>query len=227
MNTSFKLLVLLCLGVAGPCTVVRAQAFASEIRAFKNQDSANFPPKGAILFVGSSSFRFWTGLDQYFPGYTIINRGFGGSSFPDVIRYADDIIFPYQPKQIVIYCGDNDLASSDTISSQTVFNRFKELFELIRLKIPQSSIVFVSMKPSPSRVRQMPRELQANEWIREFLTKQKNTAFVDVYHPMLDGAGKPKSEIFKGDSLHMNAKGYAIWQKEIKPYLLTDDSRTH
>jgi lysophospholipase L1-like esterase len=221
MNTFLWKTLVLSFGLSAFQIKTEAQAFAGEIKAFKQQDSVSFPPKGAILFVGSSSFRFWTDVDQYFPGYTIINRGFGGSSFPDVIRYAPDIIFPYQPKQIVIYCGDNDFAASDSVSSQTVFGRFKELFTLIRAKMPDVNIVFVSMKPSPSRVKQMPREEETNGWIRQFLAAQKNTAFVDVYHPMLDASGRPKSDIFKSDSLHMNRNGYVIWQKEIKPYLLT------
>src|ERR1700688_1161761 len=90
-----------------------AQPFAGEIQEFKNQDKSNPPPANGILFVGSSSFKKWTDVSSYFPGYTIINRGFGGSSLPDVIRYADDIIIPYHPKQVVVYCGDNDFASND------------------------------------------------------------------------------------------------------------------
>lgn len=156
MNTFLWKTLVLSFGLSAFQIKTEAQAFAGEIKAFKQQDSVSFPPKGAILFVGSSSFRFWTDVDQYFPGYTIINRGFGGSSFPDVIRYAPDIIFPYQPKQIVIYCGDNDFAASDSVSSQTVFGRFKELFTLIRAKMPDVNIVFVSMKPSPTALNKCP-----------------------------------------------------------------------
>ena len=89
----------------------QAQPFADEIANFKKKDTASFPPANAILFVGSSSFRKWVDIATYFPNYTIINRGFGGSALPDVIRYEQDIIFPYHPKQIVIYCGENDGAS--------------------------------------------------------------------------------------------------------------------
>src|ERR1700761_1934486 len=91
--------------------VKQSPPFWNEIAEFKHQDSVQRPPSGAILFVGSSSFRKWTNLQSYFPGYTIINRGFGGSTLPDVIRYANDIIFPYHPKEIVIYCGENDFAA--------------------------------------------------------------------------------------------------------------------
>lgn len=194
-------------------------AFWDEIQNFKKEDSLHFPPKHAILFVGSSSFRKWTDFQNYFPGYTIINRGFGGSTLPDMIRYADDIIFPYQPKQIFIYCGDNDLAASDTVSAATVFIRFQQLFNMIRNNLPDASVVFVSIKPSPSRLKLMPKMEAANEMIKKFLSKKSKTGFVDVYHKMLKADGTPMDDIFMEDKLHMTAKGYAIWQKAIKPYL--------
>ena len=194
--------------------------FWNEINAFKKSDSAHPVPKHEILFVGSSSFTKWQDVQSYFPAYPIINRGFGGSSFPDVIRYAPDIIFPYDPKQVVIYCGDNDLAFSDTITANTVYLRFVQLFQMIRQKLPSASIVFVSIKPSPSRDRLRPKVIEANQKIKDFLSKQSNTGYVDVFSLMLDSSGKPNDEIFIEDKLHMNAKGYAIWQKAIEPYLL-------
>jgi lysophospholipase L1-like esterase len=194
--------------------------FWSEIQNFKTLDSINPPPTHAVLFVGSSSFTKWTDVQDYFPGTKIINRGFGGSSLPDVIRYAKDIVFPYHPKQVVIYCGDNDFASSDTVTAQLVVSRVKQLFRLIRNRLPQASIVYISIKPSPSRARFMPKEEVANKAIKNFLAKQKNTAFIDVYHAMLGENGRPIPAIFLSDSLHMNPKGYAIWKKAMEPYLL-------
>ena len=116
-------------------------AFWYDIQGFKKQDSVSFPPTDAILLIGSSSFTMWKDVPNYFPSHTIINRGFGGSSLPDVIRYADDIIFSYHPKQIVIYCGENDLAGSDTVTAQLVFTRFKQLFAIIRDHSPWRSYV--------------------------------------------------------------------------------------
>lgn len=194
--------------------------FYSEIQNFKTEDSANFPPKHAILFLGSSSFRKWADVQKYFPGYKIINRGFGGSTIPDAIHYADEIVFPYQPRQVVIYEGDNDVASSDKITADSVLNRFKTLFNVIRKKLPKTSIAFVSIKPSLSREKLMPEMANANSLIKKFLKDKKNAAFIDVFHAMLNKDGTPRKDIFLGDGLHMNAKGYAIWQKIIQPYLI-------
>jgi lysophospholipase L1-like esterase len=193
--------------------------FWDEIAAFKKQDSLHRPPERPILFVGSSSFRKWTRVQADFPGYPIINRGFGGSSFPDVIRYAKDIIYPYHPKQIVIYCGDNDLAGSDSITAEKVFERFLRLYNRIRSHLDTVDILYVSIKPSPSREKLAHKMEETNDLIRDFLAKHSHASFIDVYHKMLTPQGHPMEDIFTEDKLHMNAKGYAIWQQVIQPYL--------
>ena len=194
--------------------------FWNDIQNFKKQDSISFPPKNAILLIGSSSFTMWKDVHDYFPGYTIINRGFGGSTLLDQIRYEEDVIFPYEPKQIVIYCGENDLAASDTVTAAMVFDRFKELFKTIRKKFTDIPIAYISMKPSASRRHLFSKMREGNQLIKDFLVSQKNAAFIDVHQPMLNEAGEPMPEIFLEDSLHMNTKGYTIWQEIMKPYLI-------
>ena len=195
-------------------------AFWDDIQAFKKQDSIHQPAQHAILFIGSSSFTKWTDVQDYFPGFSIVNRGFGASTLLDQIRYVKDIVFPYHPKQIVIYCGENDLAASDKVTGEMVYRRFITFFNLIRQKLPNVPIVFISLKPSPSRWHLRQKMTVANDKIRMFLSTRKKAAFVDVYHKMLGPDGKPLKEIYLDDNLHMNAKGYAIWQKELQPHLL-------
>ena len=120
-----------------------AQPFINEIQQFRKQDSITTPPPNPILFVGSSSFRMWKDVKDYFPGYTIVNRGFGGSGLPHVIQYAEDVIFKYNPRQIVIYCGENDLGPN--VKGEYISGKFKELFLLIRSRMPNVPIAYVSM----------------------------------------------------------------------------------
>lgn len=206
------------------CNAIVAQdakpAFYDDIQSFKKQDSINMPPKNAILFVGSSSFTKWTDVQEYFPKHTIINRGFGGSTLVDVIRYANDIITPYHAKQIVIYCGENDLASSDTVSAQLVFERFQQLFNMIRKADASVPVAFISLKPSPSRKHLWSKMIEANRLIKNYLAKKSKASFIDVYNKMFNKDGTVMQDIFIEDNLHMNAKGYHIWQKVIAPYLV-------
>jgi len=229
-NIFFGLIVCLLFACSSHEHANTQAPFAKSIAAFKKQDSISFPPANAILFIGSSSFTLWDDVQNYFPGHTIINRGFGGSTLEDQIRYANDIIFPYKPKQIIIYCGENDLAFSDTVTAVMVFERFKELLQIIRKKLPDIPIAYISMKPSPSRRHLFSKMREGNQLISDFLASQNSTlssnmsrtVFIEVHSKMLNERGEPFPEIFFDDSLHMNAKGYSIWQKEIQPYLLKD-----
>jgi lysophospholipase L1-like esterase len=192
--------------------------FYNEIKYFKKQDSLKFPPKNAVLFVGSSTFTNWKDVQKYFPNHVIINRGFGGSSLPHVINYANDIIFPYHPKQIVIYCGENDFTNPGTTTEMVVL-RVKQLFELIRSKYPKTYIAYISIKPSASREKYFPQMVEANKMIAKMVKGMKYTEFINTYDAMFNTDGTLMSDIFLKDNLHMNAKGYAIWQKIMEPYL--------
>lgn len=194
--------------------------FAGEISAYKHQDSIHFPPKNAILFVGSSSFRKWTDVQDYFPGYTIINRGFGGSQLENVIFYADKIIYPYHPKQVLIYCGDNDFAYDKNVSAITVFNRFKTLFYQIRKHLPEANIGFLAIKYSPSRKEFWNKMKQTNAMASNFLAHQRNAEFIDITKGMFDKDGNAITSIYQNDMLHLKPAGYKIWQEDILPYLL-------
>jgi lysophospholipase L1-like esterase len=175
----------------------------------RKRDSVEKPaPNSIILFTGSSSFTKWTDVKDYYPGYPIINRAFGGSTLVDMIRYVDEADHPYyRPKQIVIYCGENDVAASDTVTAQMVLQRFQTLFSLIRNKLPKVQIAFVSLKPSPSRWKLEPIYVEANKLIKDFISKQSNTTFINIHNAMLKPDGSVMTDIFLSDNLHMNAEG--------------------
>ena len=195
--------------------------FQAEIDVFIKKDSIAMPADNSILFVGSSSFNYWKDISNYFPGYAIINRGFGGSSLTDIIHFNQETILKYKPKQIYIYCGENDIAASDTITPQIVFERFKTLYTIIRNHLGNNiPVMYVSIKPSVARWSMEDKFVTANSLIRNFINKQKQTQFLDVHSAMLDTNGEVYKDIFIADKLHMNAKGYAIWQKIIAPTLV-------
>ncbi|MEO5912278.1 MAG: GDSL-type esterase/lipase family protein [Pelobium sp.] len=214
----FLLLLAFFTSTSGIVCAQEKAPFYSEIEAFKKADDLKMPEKGGILFIGSSSLRKWTDLENVYKSYGAINRGFGGSTLANAIYYADDIIFLYQPRQIVVYSGENDIAEG--ASPEITFDRFKTLFSLIRKRMPEVLISFISIKPSISREKMMPEMVYANELIKTFLATQANTSFINVYPLMLKENGKPMDNIFLEDNLHMNQKGYDIWIKTITPYLI-------
>lgn len=194
--------------------------FANDIKAFLDNDKISPPPQHAILFAGSSSFTLWKDVQDYFPGYRIINRGFGGSTLTDQLRYARQIILPCNPRQVVIYCGENDFASDSTLSPGAVAERFKQLFTFLRTNLPGVKITYISMKPSPSRWHLAKKFKAANKDISRFLKRQHDAGFVNIWDKMLNSKRLPDEALFLEDKLHMNANGYSIWQEAIQPELI-------
>ncbi len=194
--------------------------FEPEINYYRQVDTVGQLPENPILFIGSSSIKNWIKLDSVFVGYPILNRGFGGSTFEDVINYADDVILKYDPKQIVIYCGENDFAAVDTITPEIVFSRFVNLISVIRNKYTDVPIVYISLKPSPSKINMMHKIIAFNSMVAVYSAQQNNITFANIYSRMLTPDGQPDTSYFYDDKLHMNEKGYGVWNEVVRPLLV-------
>lgn len=193
-------------------------AFFNEIEQFEQRDSILFPPANVIEFTGSSSIRLWNNLESYFPGYVIIKRGFGGSGLTDLYHYIGDIISPYHPKQVVIYCGENDIAAGRKPAD--ILQKFIADFTQIRTDLPDANVVYVSIKPSPKLKAYLSAIQESNGLVKKFLSTNDNTQYVDVYDVMLGKDGNLRKDLYRQDGLHMTTKGYEIWKKAIIPVLL-------
>ena len=195
------------------------KTFYDDIQHFKKLNTHLPPARTAILFLGSSSFTMWQDVNDYFPGKTIINRGFGGSSLADLNYYSRELLSPYRPKQIVIYCGENDFASHPALKPKEVLKRFKTFYKTIRTYDPNIDVSYISTKMSPSREALWPKFEETNLLIKKFLSARKNTHYIDITKGMQDAEGKVRTDLFLEDQLHLKPEGYAIWAKIIDPYL--------
>ncbi len=214
----FRRLFFLMLIFSTSLFFAQEQPFRKEIQEFKTIDQTNGIPAKPILFVGSSSFTKWQDVNDYFPGKTIINRGFGGSRLLDLNYYADDLLDPYNPRQILIYCGENDIATDNPTAAE-VFERFKTFFGKIRQKYPKVPVAYVSIKYSPSREKFWPEVTEVNALIKSYLKTQKKAKYIDITKVMNDANGKLRTDIFLEDRLHMKPEGYRLWARVMKPYL--------
>lgn len=186
-----------------------SEKWEREIATFEASDRTNPPPKDCIVFVGSSSIRMWSGLKSDFPGLPVINRGFGGSELADSVHFANRIIVPYKPREVVIYAGGNDLANGK--APELAFGDFVALFETIHQQLPKARVVFIATAPNPSRWKLVEKMKRFNSLSQNYCNEHGAT-FVDVFPLMLGPDGLPKPDIYRDDGLHMNAKGYAIWK---------------
>lgn len=188
------------------------------IAAFAAADSRQPPPAGGVVFVGSSSIRLWSDLPtQLSDARGIIRRGFGGARIADCTRYVDRLILPYAPRLIIVYAGDNDLA--DGREPKDVLNDFVAFVDAVRKALPSTPIRYISIKPSPARAGLIPKVREANRLIQQFVAGRGNLGYIDVFTPMLDPAGRPRTDLFRADALHLNTTGYQLWATIIAPHV--------
>ena len=198
-------------------TYERAKIWDAGINAFAETDLKQTPPKNPVLFVGSSSIVLWRSLRQSFPRLEFVNRGFGGSRIEDTNYYFDRVVTPYNPRIIVFYAGENDV--NDGFTPERVTADYNKFVQLVRQKFPKTKIVYISLKPSPSRWDKADKFRQTNNLIKAEITKDKRSVFVDVFSAMLNEKGEPRPELFVADMLHMNEKGYEIWRKLLEKHI--------
>lgn len=186
--------------------------------AFAAADKLKAPVTGGVLFVGSSSIRLWNGLEEQFDAKpAVLKRGFGGSRMSDCTQYLQQLVIPYKPRLVVVYAGDNDLAEGR--SPQEVLASFTAFVEGVRQALPQTRIAYLSIKPSPLRAALLPEVREANRLIAEYSRATPNLDYIDVYSKMLDPQGRPRTDLYGADALHLNAAGYALWKAVISSHL--------
>ena len=195
-----------------------SEKWEKEIAAFEKADRERPPEKGGIVFVGSSSIRLWRTLAEDFPGSRVLNRGFGGSHIADSVEFAERIVIPYAPRQVVMYAGGNDLNAGKP--PEKVIADFKAFAGKMRAALPETEIAYISSAPNPARWAQVENVKAVNSAIEAWMKDQPRMKFINVFPHMLGADGLPKPEIFVEDKLHMNPAGYAIWKEVVGPFLV-------
>ena len=191
--------------------------FESQVGSYEEQDKLTPFPEGAVLFVGSSSVHMWKSINDDFPNVEVVNRGFGGSQFSDLLYYLDRLVTCYKPSKIFIYEGDNDINAGK--HPREILEDAIEVRQRIARALPGTMVYFISAKPSVARWKLRKKYQQLNSSLTVYAGRTPQTGFVNVWDPALDENGEVMKDIFLEDNLHMNEKGYTIWQKAIEPFI--------
>jgi len=201
-----------------PARTVNADLWQDALAAFDAADMKQAPPSGGVLFVGSSSIRLWDHLeDDFDDARVVIKRGFGGSRLSDCVRHLDRLVINYQPRLVMLYAGDNDLAEGGTPND--ILDRFKAFAQGVHRRLPETRVAFISIKPSPARRALIARARAANRLVQEYADTHPRVDYIDVFTPMLTADGSPRRDLFRKDALHLNQAGYALWRSLIRPFV--------
>ncbi|HNY27176.1 MAG TPA: amidohydrolase family protein [Candidatus Sumerlaeota bacterium] len=188
-----------------------------KIQKFEEEDRQKFPPRDAVLFVGSSSIEFWEDPQKDFPEIPVIKRGLGGTKVSDMIEYASRIVLPYHPRALVFYGGDNDIPFGR--SPEGVFEDFKAFAAIIHKTLPEAKIFYLAIKPSQSRWNLWDKARRVNSLIARYAETDSRVIFVDTATPVLGEDGTPRKELFLKDQLHLSPAGYQVWAQVVRQVL--------
>ncbi len=192
--------------------------WAPDIEAFVERGIGE---PGSLLFVGSSSIRFWGELAEDMAPLPIINRGFGGSKIGDVVHYADTLFHADNPRAIVIFVGTNDITPQQTKSVVTMTAGFTAMMSALRKQHPDVPVYYIAITPSPSRWAVWDQAVAVNDSIQTLISHMPNTHYIDTSEALMsDGEPNPDNYVF--DRLHLSAKGYDIWAEIIRSRLFSE-----
>ena len=235
MNNSFyHLLLFACFAIVNLATIDKVYAqnlerFQNEVDAIEERYAQYGKKSGhtytnttssdqtLAVFTGSSSVRLWASLSEDFPELTILNTGFGGSTYAELFHYRHELIGQYTPDMVIIYEGDNDVTGSDTVDE--IFDKAQELYSYLAQELPKTKVFILAAKPSPLRWNLKPLYDALNTHFADFALENDQFTYINIWNPMLGENGKPLPSIFLPDSLHMNKAGYLIWKQTIAPFL--------
>lgn len=187
--------------------------FEPEVLTFEALDRRVPPPPRPILFVGSSSIQLWTNLPASIQNRPVLHRGFGGSRFKDLLRFFNRVVLPYGPSVVVVYEGDNDLAEGQTPAE--IAQDLAVFLERAETELQGTSILLLTVKPSPSRVHLLEAQSEFNRRLHILAQSRQHVRVIDVASPLLDSQGKPDPRFFAADRLHLNADGYEAWRQPV------------
>ena len=214
----YYLFLVLCLLILPVQSQIFFQSEVNKIQErYKNEINNN---TNYIVFTGSSSIRMWKDLPVLFENSKIINTGFGGSKASDLLYYIKELVLDFNPSKVIIYEGDNDISSGHKINF--IMKNIKQIIKQIKEINKNAEIILISAKPSIMRWDLRKKYIHLNKKYKNLALKNKNIHFADTWSQMVD-SGKLKTDIFIEDGLHLNKKGYQIWERVLRPILKKTD----
>lgn len=201
-----------------------AWRFEKAVAAYEEKSKENPPPKNCTMFIGSSTWTLWgTQLEEDFKEFRAVNRGFGGSKIPDVIRAYDRLVSPHKPQRIVFFCGGNDIAGK--AEPEKVFEDFKTFLRLLWSENPECEVFWVSVSRAPVRKTSWEHTRKLNEMAQELSQKATGLFYIDVASQMDDESGETREDLFIQDRLHLNRTAQEMWIPVIKAAIKSSNEK--
>jgi len=195
------------------------EPWEKEVSSLLALDTLEIYPDNSYLFMGSSSIRLWSTLKEDMSPLSVIQRGYGGAKYSDLIHFTDRFVRPHKLGGIVIFVANDIRAQPDDKTPEEVLALFKEVVRISRKTHPKVPIYSIAITPTRSRWKAWPETKKSNELIKSHCNKTENLHFIETESAFLDEKGEPIDSLFRDDKLHLTPDGYKVWTKIVRENL--------
>ena len=166
------------------------------------------------MFYGASNFRLWKDMEEDLKPYKVQNHGFGGCTDKDLVKYADRILYPYDPSIVFFQTGSNDYVSlkgSDEEKIAECMEYKRSMFAAFHENLPDARFVVMSGLLLPGRSQYTYLTKQINSQLKMLCDEYEYMYFVDAENMTYDGE-KYRDDLFRKDRIHLNHEGQLLWR---------------
>ena len=180
--------------------------------------------KENIVFFGDSITAMYD-VEEYYKGLPVVNSGTSGNTTEDLLRSIDERVYIYNPTQVFLLIGTNDISATDLTNKEIVEN-IKAIVEGIKTNRKNATIYVESIFPirntenTPTDLlhqRENSRIMAINDLIKK-MCEEENIEYIDLYHKLLAEDGELNMD-YSLEGVHMNPEGYKVITKELKKYI--------
>ncbi len=226
------LLGLLLLGLSWPAwqlygEIQRARSedplvWEEAITTLEAKTRNRYAPGQAVVFIGSSSIRLWSSLEEDMSPIPVIQHGFGGAKLNAVVHYAKRLVNAYQPRAVVVFAGTNDIDPAASKAPEVLLASYQSFVETVRSTQPDLPIFYLGITPSPRRWAVWPIAQATNRLIENWSQADPNLHFIDTSVALMGSNGEPNPDNYIFDGLHLSQRGYGIWRDIIRQRLVEE-----
>jgi lysophospholipase L1-like esterase len=193
-----------------------------DITALESNTRSRFGPGEGVVFIGSSSIRFWETLEEDMSPIPVIQHGFGGAKLNDIVHYAERLVNAYKPLAVVVFAGTNDIDPAASKTPGVLLASYQAFVRKVRADQPDLPIFYIGITPSPLRWSVWPVAQQTNQLIEDWIGTDPTLHFIDTSGALMGGNGEPSQDNYILDGLHLSDRGYGVWRVIIRQRLLDD-----
>jgi len=169
------------------------------------------------LFIGDSITSVWP-LHEFFPAYSILNRGVGSDNVYGINSRLNNDVFPYKPERVFMLVGINGISEETDV----IVNNIGSLAEAIKRN---GSSVFISsilpLREAEGNVRfcYQDKIVGINRQLKS-LAADNGFGFLDYHSELKDDRGQLDVRYACEDGLHLAFEGYRKISQLVFPHLV-------